>query len=154
MKIITPHKKHSKEVEVYKDIKKDAVEMREMINNGGFSGKWKEAFAIAHAQVSENPYRFFVVHKDIAKELEGSIIINPVIEEKEGLVPFKEACMSYPYRDIIKTRRYNKIVVEYKTPKRFGLNTHRRELFGILAFIFQHEIDHFNGIDIYSKFKK
>lgn len=37
------------------------------INNGRFDGLYKTAFAISHCQVCEEPYRMFVVNKDLVR---------------------------------------------------------------------------------------
>jgi peptide deformylase len=81
------------------------------------------------------------------------VLINPEIVEKEGESVAEEGCLSVP--DIrADVKRCEKVVVE-------GLdhegNKIRVEGTGLLARVFQHEIDHINGtlfIDHISKLKQ
>jgi peptide deformylase len=69
-------------------------------------------------------------------------IINPKIEKKEKKIKFREGCLSFPGIELEITRFYRVWVsgldIEGKT-----LNL---EAEGTLAVVFQHEIDHINGI--------
>jgi len=158
MKIILPHKKLSQSVENYRDIKQDAQSLIAMIDAGNFTGMWKEALALSHAQVSTDPYAFFVVHKSLEKEFGSRIIMNAKIVFGADVVPFREACMSYPFRPEKKTRRLETITVECDiyNPLYFLKRNMKHvtlELSGLPAFIVQHEIDHAQGICVYDKFK-
>lgn len=98
------------------------------------------ALAIAHCQVDhDNPKRFFVF-------ADGQAIINPKILEKNGAFTHKEGCMSFMFRGQKNVKRYSEITVRY-------LNLDGKEITEIAknlrACIFQHEIDHMNGIGIY-----
>jgi len=68
-------------------------------------------------------------------------IINPTILSAEGSVTYQEGCLSVPsvYEDV--TRKEN-IKVQY-----FDRNGNRieKELEGLMAIAFQHELDHLNG---------
>lgn len=69
-------------------------------------------------------------------------IVNPVITKKEGWVLGQEGCLSIPgYRGEV--YRYDKVRVE-------GLDRNGHRIWidaeGILARIFQHEIDHLDGV--------
>jgi len=132
------------------------MQLQTLLNTGNFPGLWKEAFAISHCQVSEDPYKFFVIHKKAAKAFAGyEIICNARILESSDPIAFKEACMSFPFRQEINTKRFSKIKVEFEVPGLFNnLETKTLDLEGIQAFIFQHEVDHSKGINIYEKFKK
>ncbi|MFO8053466.1 MAG: peptide deformylase [Candidatus Omnitrophota bacterium] len=80
----------------------------------------------------------------IVIEAEGNIykLINPKITKKEGSITFKEGCLSFPGIEL-EIKRSHKICVEaldFKgRPVSFNLQ-------GVLAVVFQHEIDHINGI--------
>jgi peptide deformylase len=82
-------------------------------------------------------------------EIEDKIfkIINPCITKKEGKVKFLEGCLSFPDLEV-EVERAKKVWVSY-------LNEHGEqidlELDGVLSIIFQHEIDHLNGILITTK---
>lgn len=84
------------------------------------------------------PLSLFVYRID---ETQG-VVVNPVILEGKGDSLFEEGCLSVPgvYANV---HRPEIIVVRY-----LDLNgkTHEEELRGIKARVFQHEIDHLNGI--------
>lgn len=159
MQIIQPHTKQSKHVSNWGEIKDEASQLLELVNVGNFGGRWQEAFSIAHSQVSTDPYTFFCVHNKLKDEFDTSVVVNPKIILKEFPTSFKEACMSYPHRPVIKTKRWSRITVEYECPKmgwNLGVNLKKvtKTFEGLPAFIIQHEIDHFHGENIYSKFKR
>lgn len=68
-------------------------------------------------------------------------LINPRIVQGEGEVIYKESCLSLPGRTV-ETKRYKKVVVD-------GYDEDGDEFTytagGLLAIIFQHEIDHLDG---------
>lgn len=59
-------------------------------NNGHFKDKWKECYALHHAQVSETPYNFFVIAPTmVGKEsfqFNDRVIINPEILETPAII--------------------------------------------------------------------
>ncbi|MDE6958461.1 MAG: peptide deformylase, partial [Helicobacter apodemus] len=69
-------------------------------------------------------------------------VINPEILEKSGEKFFREGCLSVPdfYADV---KRFQKVKVAYQD--RFG-NPKEIEAQDYLAVVFQHEIDHLNGV--------
>lgn len=143
--IIPPHKKISKEVlELTDNLKKDIEGMKELVRVNKFENG-RMGYAVAHCQVSEDPYKIFVAVQNI---LSNSVVINPRILEKSEPYTVKELCLSFPYRSEIKVRRYNKIKVKYLDEQ---MEEHEEELEGIKAQIFQHEIQHFSGRTIYDK---
>lgn len=80
----------------------------------------------------------------IVVEAEGKIfkLINPEIIDKEGVISFREGCLSFPGIELaVKRSRKIKIKAlnENGDPVSF-------EAEGALAIVFQHEIDHINGI--------
>ncbi len=153
MKILIPHSRLSRPVRSYAEIKADSKEMIEMLSRGGFSGIHKEAHALAHSQVSTEPFSFFVLHPSIVKHFGGhQIICNAHILSKNEPLVFQEGCMSYPHRNVKQVRRYAVIVVSCDVIGIFGgMKNIVMELDGLEAFIMQHEIDHANAIDIYHK---
>lgn len=105
-------------------------------------GRKSYAMALAHCQVDhDSPLRFFVM-KD------GTLIMNPQILETKGGFWHTEGCMSFPFRNDRKVWRAQEVRVKYIDENAREQN---RWVDGIEACIFQHEIDHMNGIDIYSK---
>lgn len=70
-----------------------------------------------------------------------------------NIIEADDACMSYPNRTKKKTKRYHTIVVRYQVLRSFlgfkWLKTVTEEVESFKAHIFQHEIDHAYGIDMY-----
>ena len=141
--ILPPHKKQSVPVkEMTDEIKKDIDEMKILINKNEFTNGQK-GYAVAHCQVSKNPLRIFVCVDGL---FDGTVVINPKILEKSELFTAVESCLSFPFRKGIKVKRFNRIKVSYYNENMEEITT---ELTGILSQIFQHEIQHFNGGNIY-----
>ncbi len=70
------------------------------------------------------------------------VLINPEVIEKEGSIKYKEGCLSFPGLTVE--------VERYKSVKVKALNEHGEEVFyhfeGFPAIVFQHEMDHLEGI--------
>lgn len=69
------------------------------------------------------------------------VMLNPKIIEKSGEYTAEEGCLSLA--GTRKTKRYDKIVVEYRD---MDFNKKTQEFTGLIAETIQHEIDHCNGI--------
>ncbi len=172
MEIIKVHYKLSKPVVSYKEIKEDAEKMLRFVERGAFKGFYNKAFAIAHCQVSETPYAFFVVAPEVIKEkmFSNRIIINPQIletpatraikiadEQKHiaqevmvsNIIYYDEPCMSFPFRKPKKVARFDSIKIKYQVPGLFGLKTIEEVALGIKSEIFQHLTDLTNAKNIY-----
>jgi peptide deformylase len=149
MKIIQPHHAISRPVTAWADIKTDASELVKMVNGKFTVGRWKEALALHHSQVTLTPFNFFVVHQDLKEAFGHEVIMNCRIVDVDDRTTFKEACMSYPFRPEIKTLRYRRVIVDFEYKGLFGLKTERRGLLDIAAFVAQHECDHAKGKCIY-----
>lgn len=74
-------------------------------------------------------------------------IVNPRITKKEGKIKFLEGCLSFPGLEV-EIIRAKKVWVSYIDEKGEPVDL---ELEGIPAIVFQHEIDHLNGILINNK---
>ncbi len=80
-------------------------------------------------------------------------LVNPVIVKKEGHQVMEEGCLSVP-GVCIKIKRAGKVVVKAQDE---GANPVTIEAEGLLACVFQHEIDHLKGkliVDYASLFDK
>ncbi|MFH1601556.1 MAG: peptide deformylase [Candidatus Shapirobacteria bacterium] len=113
--------------------------------------------------------RVFIGQKQVffPKEQEFSIFINPIIEktfgrkvyplmadEKGNSEEFLEGCLSFPdlYGPI---KRYLKISVSFYQPTGKGnLEKQKAQLEGLGAIVFQHELDHLNGVLFVDYLKK
>ena len=156
MKILRPCPHEVAEnVEAWGKIKSDAKDLRELVNHGEFEGRQHHVAAIAHAQVSEEPMDFFVLHKDLEEYFGTWCVINLRIRRYGmGVVTSEEGCMSFPHRAVKNVERYALVDVEYKVPSKLGsLKTKVMRLEGLPAFIAQHEYDHARGKNIYYKYK-
>jgi peptide deformylase len=80
----------------------------------------------------------------ITVEAEGQVfkLVNPHIVKKEGSICFTEGCLSFPGLEL-EVKRANKVRVRALDERGEPLDL---EAEGILAVIFQHEIDHINGV--------
>ena len=130
-----------------------ARELMQLVDSDTFPGNKTEAIAIHHAQVSEKPCAFFAVNAKYVEsfELTRRLIINPriVSVDQRSVVYLKEACMSFPYRAGKHVLRYGRITVEYHIPIIGELEKLVEECAGLKAIVFQHEIDHQQGKNIY-----
>lgn len=70
------------------------------------------------------------------------ILINPSYEGISELEESTEVCLSFP-DSIVKTKRFKKIIIRYE-----DINGKKIEeiVEGFKSIVFQHEIDHLNGI--------
>lgn len=96
--------------------------------------------------------RLFVM--DVSKDAnQPECFVNPEILESEGEIAREEGCLSLP-GVYAKVMRAAKVKVQYQDE--FG-TTHTRDLDGLAAHCFQHELDHLDGvlnIDRLSKLKR
>ena len=69
-------------------------------------------------------------------------LVNPKITKREGKITFREGCLSFPGLEL-DVKRANKIWVSAFNEKGEKVNI---EAGGILAVVFQHEIDHGSGV--------
>lgn len=115
-------------------------------------GKYSGIAALAHPQIDAvDPLRYFVFPN-------GMVIINPVITSHTKTPVMKaEGCMSHEDKDVKKdVPRFNKITVTYQTLTKRDKDDSpalsdpvTETLNGGQAHVFQHEVDHLNGQDIY-----
>lgn len=68
--------------------------------------------------------------------------INPIIYNASGIELSRETCSSIPDKTFIRIRN-NVVEVSYLTP--LG-KVESRKLFGMAAIVFQHHMDHLNGL--------
>jgi peptide deformylase len=126
----------------------------------------EDGVAIAAPQIGYNLRMFVVSHKvadligknkndaideqKIEKKLKNSVFINPVIKKlsKEKKI-VEEGCLSVRYL-YGKVKRSNKVLIEAydENGNKFSMGG-----VGLLAQIFQHEVDHLNGVLFIDKAK-
>ena len=76
------------------------------------------------------------------KDSEIKTFINPIIAHASGISLSKEICSSVPGKKFIRPRS-NEIEIIYQRPNG---NTESRKMIGLAAYVFQHEIDHLDGL--------
>jgi len=69
-------------------------------------------------------------------------VINPKIVKKSGSIKFEEGCLSFPGINL-EIKRAREVWVEFLDENNREKEIHAQ---GLLAVVFQHEIDHLNGI--------
>ena len=140
--LVEPHKKKSRKV-TGADIPK-VLEDAEILHNLCYTkvGIHPGAFAVAHPQIEKkDPLCFFVT-------MNKEIIINPeIVNHTKVPVERKEGCISFPNNLPIKVMRFNKIQVKFSTITKGGKISEpvTKDFSGILAEIYQHESQHFEG---------
>lgn len=104
----------------------------------------EDGIGLAAPQVGES-IRLIVIDLPLADEElfdEAEAFVNPEIIEKEGSFCIEEGCLSVPeLREEVD--RFRKIKVRYQDLEG---ETHEMIAEDILAVVFQHEIDHLDGI--------
>ena len=167
MQMIPPHKRISKQVSL-EDFLMLAPEIRTMQDfletrrSGSNVIRQANPLALHHAQVSGNPYKIFVIKRAIigGKQNELVAILNAKILEKdpESKRTVLEGCLSFPDRGDKKVQRCLKVKVRFdrpvpskEDPKKIVLEEKIEWVEGTIAQIFQHEIQHANGFNIYQK---
>lgn len=105
----------------------------------------KSAHAIAHPQIEKkDPLRFFI-------DKHGDVYINPVVTRHSSTArPKEEGCMSFPFMKARRVPRYYRLEVEYWTfdedkPELTLIGPLKKELKGLQAEIWQHELDHLDA---------
>jgi len=164
MELIEPIYIPSLPVTAWLSVKEQAEELEQFILDNDL-----KVFAIHHMQVCEKPFNFFVLNKKavgtVIEELGSQYIINPTITNYltgQGGAPIfmkmKEGCASFPYKSFKNVERSPLITVKYQIPDaccKFNRQTtgdlieKTMQVEGLVAQIFQHEIDHGHGRNIY-----
>lgn len=124
---------YSREVDVAKEgklVQSVIVKLKEAIRE-------KNLVSLSAVQIGE-PIRVFVIN------FNGKLrsFVNPIIGNSKGLELATEECPSLPGKKYIRPRN-NDIAVMYSTP--LG-KVESKRLVGLAAIVFQHEIDHLNGL--------
>jgi peptide deformylase len=151
MEIIKPlDNRISAKVKSWREIKKEALELKEFLEAKKFEGHWEDAYAISHTQVSKDPKSFFVVNQKVREEFGSWCIVNLKITNKRNFCTYPEGCMSFMFRTAKRVDRYINIKAFYWVPfLNLFLIPKWKSFKSLPAFICQHESDHAKGINIY-----
>ena len=121
------------------DVKKQGQEMRDTILALKNTIREKGLLALSAPQIGKQ-YRIFCVSFDNGKDIRS--FVNPIISEVDGFELSKETCSSIPGKTFIRPR-HNSITVMYQTP--LG-KIESKKMLGFAARVFQHHIDHLDGL--------
>lgn len=119
---------------------------------------WFPAQVIFNAEIIEalDEIERLVPKRDLKRKPnshEYEATITKEYKKVSNFIEAPDACMSYPNRTKKNTKRYHTIVVKYQILRSFlgfkWLKTVVEEVESFKAHIFQHEIDHSFGIDMY-----
>jgi peptide deformylase len=114
------------------DLASDMIETMQVYNGIGLAGNQINVLK-----------RIFVIDLSLIDEtLEPQAYVNPKILESKGLDSVEEGCLSIPGINA-DVERADKLWVEYKTLEGELI---QEELEGLHARVFQHELDHLNGV--------
>lgn len=101
------------------------------------------ALGVAANQVG-NPYRVFAMRGSP----ENFVCFNPkIVQESEQQIVLEEGCLTYPGL-LVKIKRPEFIRARFTTPNG---DTITRQFIGMSARVFQHEMDHLDGIRFYDR---
>ena len=93
------------------------------------------------------PYRMFVM----GNAENYMVCYNPKITvESDDKIPIEEGCLTYPGL-FVRIYRPDRITVEFEDENG---DKHTDTFEGLMCRVFQHEMDHMNGIDFTSRAKK
>lgn len=121
-------------------------EMEKLIEEMSYTMLVKRGIGLAASQVGLNK-RFFIFISDFesfdsGEDININVAINPQILSREGEIIAFEGCLSYPDY-VAQVNRAIKITTRYYD---INMNKIEEEFSGLAARVFQHELDHLDGI--------
>ena len=119
------------------DIKTQNQLMREIVSALKHTIELKNIVSLSAPAIGYNR-RIFCIKFDN----EIKTFINPIIMNQKGIQLSKEICTSIPGKTFIRPRN-NDITVMYQKPTG---SVETRQLVGLSAIVFQHELDHLEGV--------
>ena len=119
------------------DIRKQGNIVREIVLNLKDTIRKHNLTGLSAIQIGEDKRVFVINFNGTLKSF-----VNPMISSVKGIEVRKETCSSIPEKKFIITR-YNRIQIIYQTPLGEVKST---ELVGMSAMVFQHLVDHLDGI--------
>lgn len=120
------------------DIRKDNVLARQIISELKRTIRKLGLTSLSAPAIGYDKRIFCIAFKDD----DVVTFINPIIAHAEGIQLSKEQCTSIPGKKYIRIRN-NKIQVIYQTPTG---EIKQRQMVGLAAYVFQHEVDHLDGL--------
>ena len=120
------------------DLRTQNKEAREIISNIKKVMREKNLTSLSAPAIGYSRRIFCIDFKD----REIKTFINPIIVTAKGLQLSREKCSSIPNKEYVRPRN-NEIEVMYQDPMSKPLS---RKLIGLAAIVFQHEMDHLDGL--------
>lgn len=120
------------------DTKIQAAEIRDIVKNIKAVMRSKNIKSLSAPALGYQRRIFCLDYSD----LEIKTYINPIIAQAKGLELSIESCTSIPGKRFMRPRN-NDIMVIYQTPTG---KIEQRQLIGLAAIVFQHEMDHLDGL--------
>ncbi len=118
-------------------------EIRELVKDMFETMYHAEGVGLAANQIGES-LRIMVIDTSPKKEAPPLklVLINPEVIQTEGSIRYREGCLSFPGLTV-EVERFSKVLV-----KALDLEGEEKEyeLEGFPAIVFQHEMDHLDGI--------
>ena len=120
------------------DVRTQATEMREIIKALKDTMRAKGLSSLSAPAIAYNRRIFCIDFKDS----EIKTFINPIIAQAKGMQLSIEKCVCIPDKEFMRPRN-NDLMIIYQRPTG---QIENRQIVGMSAIVFQHELDHLDGL--------
>ena len=120
------------------DVRTQATEMREIIKALKDTMREKGLSSLSAPAIGYNRRIFCIDFKDS----EIKTFINPIISQAKGMQLSIEKCVCIPDKEFMRPRN-NDLMIIYQRPTG---QIENRQIVGMSAIVFQHELDHLDGL--------
>ena len=120
------------------DVRTQATEMREIIKALKDTMREKGLSSLSAPAIGYNRRIFCIDFKDS----EIKTFINPIIAQAKGMQLSVEKCVCIPDKEFMRPRN-NDLMIVYQRPTG---QIENRQIVGMSAIVFQHELDHLDGL--------
>lgn len=120
------------------DVRTQAAEMREIIKALKDTMREKGLSSLSAPAIGYNRRIFCIDFKDS----EIKTFINPIIAQAKGMQLSIEKCVCIPDKEFMRPRN-NDLMIIYQRPTG---QIENRQIVGMSAIVFQHELDHLDGL--------
>ena len=120
------------------DVRTQATEMREIIKSLKDT-MWEKGLSSLSAPAIGYNRRIFCID---FKDSEIKTFINPIIAQAKGMQLSIEKCVCIPDKEFMRPRN-NDLMIIYQRPTG---QIENRQIVGMSAIVFQHELDHLDGL--------
>ena len=120
------------------DVRTQATEMREIIKALKDTMREKGLSSLSAPAIGYNRRIFCIDFKDS----EIKTFINPIIAQAKGMQLSIEKCVCIPDKEFMRPRN-NDLMIIYQRPTG---QIETRQIVGMSAIVFQHELDHLDGL--------